>query len=181
MSAARRRGPARWLPSDAVTLFADLRRVWLPPFHSTGFLYGETLTIADVYAVCALRPYMVMDNVLPHQFHGACGCQSGKRAGCAPADARKCVSLMRGGLQTELADRVALAMTGWKTIVGPFDRIVLRGDPSGQEEVLPVGHAEAWEVRCQRSRRVLRGRYWVPWAHVGVVGMLCTWYLRRPV
>ena len=53
----------------------------------------------------------------------------------------------------DLADRVALAMTGWKTIVGPFDRIVLRGDPSGTEEVLPVGHAEAWEVRLRRCRR----------------------------
>ena len=53
----------------------------------------------------------------------------------------------------DLADRVALAMPGWKTIVGPFDRIVLRGDPSGTEEVLPVGHAEAWEVRLRRRRR----------------------------
>jgi len=50
-------------------------------------------------------------------------------------------------ITTELADRVASSMSHWKEIVGKFDRIVVRGDPEGHQEILPAGHAEAWEVR----------------------------------
>lgn len=106
-------------------------RCWL---HRSGFLHGDSLSVADVYAVCALRPYMVLDHVLPHAIHGACGnhathCNIPHLVMCA-----------------DLADATATAMSGWKEIVGHFDRIVLRGDAAGEEEVLPVGHAEAWEV-----------------------------------